>query len=397
MHRVPCRSKSICRLATLVALLGLPLIVAADERRIEDCVIEPNEVAEVSSSVDGVVDKIAIKRGDLIKRGQVIATLNSKVEKATVELARVRAERDQAIKARTARLEFTQRRLQRNRELFEQNLISEQVVDEAETDVLLAELELGEFLEERRIAEIELQRAQEALEIRTVRSPFGGVVVDVLVAPGESIENRPLVRIASIDPLNVEVIAPVELFGQITTGMQARVLPEQPIGGEHKAKVVLVDRVLDAASGTFGIRLQLRNRGYKLPAGLRCNVIFEPAPQSELNDAPSGETAESLPRAGEAVPAAIPASAASVAADEYVYTVYLFSTRSADIAGEVSEKFRKLGYDTEVIQTKAESVTRYRVAVTGFSDLDAAREYSESVTGTLGVDQTWIGKNPLVD
>ncbi len=403
MHRAQCLSKLFCRVAMLVAMLGLPLAAFADERKIEDCVIEPNEVAEVSSSVDGVVDQVKITRGDLIKRGQVIATLNSKVEKATVELARVRAERDQAIKARTARLEFTQRRLERNRELFEQKLISEQVVDEAETDVLLAELELGEFLEERRIAEIELQRAQEALAIRTVRSPFSGVVVDVLVAPGESIENRPLVRIASIDPLNVEVIAPVELFGQITTGMQAKVIPEQPIGGEHNAKVVLVDRVLDAASGTFGIRLQLRNRGYKLPAGLRCNVIFEPAPQSGLENAPSGTLGDAvgqLQQTGEPVLAAISGTAANIAdgaGSEYVYTVYLFSTRSADIAGEVSEKFRKLGYDTEVLQTRAESVTRYRVAVTGFSDLDAARDYSESVTGTLGVNKTWIGKNPLSD
>ena len=158
--------------------------------------------------------------------------------------------------------------------MFAQNLISEQIVDEAETDVLLAELELGEFLEDRVIAILELERAEEALEIRTIRSPFNGVVVDVLVASGESIENKPLLKIASIDPLNVEVIAPVQLFGKIKKGMKAEVVPEQPIGGKHTARVVIVDRVLDAASGTFGIRLQLSNRKYKLPAGLRCQVNF---------------------------------------------------------------------------------------------------------------------------
>jgi RND family efflux transporter MFP subunit len=241
---------------------------------IEDCVIEPNKIAEVSSAVTGVIDKLAVKRGQLVKQGQVVATLKSSIEKATVELARVRSERDQAIKAKRARLEFTQRRLERNQELFAQNLISEQIVDEAETDVLLAELELGEFLEDRVIAILELERAEEALEIRTIRSPFNGVVVDVLVASGESIENKPLLKIASIDPLNVEVIAPVQLFGKIKKGMKAEVVPEQPIGGKHTARVVIVDRVLDAASGTFGIRLQLSNRKYKLPAGLRCQVNF---------------------------------------------------------------------------------------------------------------------------
>ena len=251
--------------------------VAAESAVIEDCVIEPNEVAEVSSEVDGVIDRITVTRGDLVKRGQVVATLKSSIEKATVELARVRSERDQAIKAKRARLEFTQRRLKRNQELFEKNLISEQIVDEAETDVLLAELELGEFLEERMIAILELERAQEALKNRTIRSPFSGIVVDVLVAPGESIENRPLLRIASIDPLNVEIIAPVALFGKIKKGMTGKVMPEEPIGGKYTAKVVIVDQLLDAASGTFGIRLQLPNQKYKLPAGLRCKVEFSAA------------------------------------------------------------------------------------------------------------------------
>ena len=256
----------------LLASVSAPLQAAVTT--LEDCVIEPNKITEVSSAVDGIIDKLAVKRGQLVKKGQVVATLKSSIEKATVELARVRSERDQAIKARRARLEFSQRRLKRNQELFAQNLISEQVVDEAETDVLLAELELGEFLEERMIAILELERAEEALAIRTIRSPFSGVVVDVLVASGESIENRPLLRIASIDPLNVEVIAPVQLFGKIKKGTQAEVVPEEPIGGKHTARVVIVDRVLDAASGTFGIRLQLSNRKYKLPAGLRCQVNF---------------------------------------------------------------------------------------------------------------------------
>jgi RND family efflux transporter MFP subunit len=269
--------KRIGVLYLLLILLTAPAgfdAVADEDIVIEDCVIEPNKVAEVSSPVTGVIEGVTVKRGELVKKGQVVVMLESGVERATVELARVRSERDQAIKARRARLEYTQRLLQRNQELFAQKLISEQVVDEAETDVLLAELELGEFIEERKIAGLELERAREALKIRTIRSPFDGVVVDVLVASGESIENRPLLKIASIDPLNVEIIAPVALFGKIKEGMNAIVEPEEPIGGKHKAKVVIVDLVLDAASGTFGIRLQLPNREYKLPAGLRCQVDF---------------------------------------------------------------------------------------------------------------------------
>ena len=56
--------------------------------------------------------------------------------------------------------------------------------------------------------------------------------------------------------------------------MPAEVSPEDPIGGKYAAVVTVVDQVFDAASGTIGIRLDLPNPGYALPAGLKCKVRF---------------------------------------------------------------------------------------------------------------------------
>jgi multidrug efflux pump subunit AcrA (membrane-fusion protein) len=71
------------------------------------------------------------------------------------------------------------------------------------------------------------------------------------------------------------VIAPVDLYRQIETGMTARVFPEQPIGGELEAVVITVDPVVDAASGTFRVRLELDNSDNQIPAGISCGVAFE--------------------------------------------------------------------------------------------------------------------------
>ncbi len=79
---------------------------------------------------------------------------------------------------------------------------------------------------------------------------------------------------AQIDPLNVEVILPVSQLLFIKVGMRAKVIPEAPIGGQYIAEVKIVDRVIDAASGTFGVRLELPNPNNRLPAGLKCKVIF---------------------------------------------------------------------------------------------------------------------------
>jgi multidrug efflux pump subunit AcrA (membrane-fusion protein) len=91
---------------------------------------------------------------------------------------------------------------------------------------------------------------------------------------GEFVRGTPIVKLAQIHPLRVEVIAPVALLGKLSPGMTAEVLPESPIGGVHPAKVTVVDRVVDAASGTFGVRLEVPNPNYRLPAGLKCKARF---------------------------------------------------------------------------------------------------------------------------
>ena len=59
----------------------------------------------------------------------------------------------------------------------------------------------------------------------------------------------------------------------------------------------------------------------------------------------------------------------------YVYTVYLFSTRDEDVALETNRKLLKAGHDTQIIESTANSVKRYRVAATGFDSSQAAKKF----------------------
>jgi hypothetical protein len=56
--------------------------------------------------------------------------------------------------------------------------------------------------------------------------------------------------------------------------MKGEVYPEEPVGSRYTATVTVVDRVFDAASGTIGVRLEVPNPQYALPAGLKCQVRF---------------------------------------------------------------------------------------------------------------------------
>ena len=116
---------------------------------------------------------------------------------------------------------------------------------------------------------------------RTIRSPLSGVVVEKYLSEGERVEEKPVVKVATIDPLRVEVIVPSTYFSKIKTGMTAVVKPDMPDADPRTAKVIVVDRVIDAASNSFRVRLELPNPDNALPPGLRCKLDFEGMPTAD--------------------------------------------------------------------------------------------------------------------
>ncbi len=274
MNRLATLTDYLKPLALGLACCCSAVAMAADELQL-DCVIEPSEVADVSSSVRGIMENVLVERGDWVKKGQVIAKLESSVERANVSLAQAEAEANSLIHARTARLALAEKRLARVLELSKTKSIASQALDEAETDKVLAQAELEQVLQGQHLAQLRLSRAKSVLALRSIQSPVTGTVQTVHVSAGESVEDRPIMTIVQIDPLYVEAIAPVQMFGQIKQDDTAHVYPEEPLGGVFLAKVIMVERVIDAPSGTFGVRLKLSNLENKLPAGLRCKVSFD--------------------------------------------------------------------------------------------------------------------------
>ncbi len=259
-----------------------------------DCVIEPSDIVDLGSAVSGVVESIEVDRSDPVKKGAVIATLESSVEQVALDLARARAEFDTAIELRRESATFGHLTLKRNQELSRKSVIPVQDIDQIKTETRIAELQVRQEKENKRIAELEHQRAQAMLGRRTLRSPLDGVVMDRYKSVGEYVEEEPVLRLARLHPLNVEVVVPVEYLGRITPGMRAEVTAVVPGSDTHRAAVQRVDRVADAASGTYGVRLTLPNPDHGIPAGLRCRLVFLP-PDDTAPDNHAGNTDTRLP------------------------------------------------------------------------------------------------------
>ncbi len=237
-----------------------------------DCMIQPHQVVQVGSPAPGVIEHIGVERGDVVQRGQPLVQLNASVERAALAVARERAAATGDATVASSSRELARRELMRAEELHQQQFVSKTYLDKLRSEAGVAEGRSDQAKEKRTLSTREAELAAAQLEQRTVRAPITGVVLERLMSPGEYVDQKPMLRLAAIDPLRVDVLVPAAAFGQVSVGMQGRVTPEILNRSVHSATVKTVDRVIDAASNTFRVRLELPNPGHTLPAGLRCKL-----------------------------------------------------------------------------------------------------------------------------
>ena len=237
------------------------------------CLIEPRQVLKLAAPVQGVVASVKVDRGDRVRKGELVAQLDSEVEEANVTIARLRASNDTEVAAGQAKLDYLKRKEARKSALSNNSFGSQAELDEAKSDVRVAEAQLRENVMNQSQAKLEAIRAVALLHQRQIFSPVDGIVTERVLGDGEFVNDQAhILTIAQMDPLRVETYLPALVYGHIKAGDVATVMPEAPIGGEYQAKIVVVDQVFDAASNTIGVRLELPNPGLRLPAGVHCRV-----------------------------------------------------------------------------------------------------------------------------
>lgn len=240
-----------------------------------DCVMEPKLTVKLGTPDTGIMEQVKVDRGDLVHAGDVVAMLDSQLQRINVQMARIKAGSEIDVKSEQARLGYRKTAAQRNEALHQKDFVSTKAYDEAMVEMQLAQYAVQKAQNDHQMAAEELAQAQARLDRRSIHTPVDGVVVDVTSKPGEYVyEQTPVMTIADIDPLYVKVFVPVRFYGKLAVGTEAEVMPQQPVAGIHRASIRVIDHVFDAASSTFAVRLVLPNPNYALPAGLRCKVHF---------------------------------------------------------------------------------------------------------------------------
>lgn len=270
----------------LLLLLVLPAVPAPAQRSLPapavasdtaewPCQVTSSRRIELASPVIGVLSEVLVERGDRVRRGQIVAQLQSEVEAAQVALATVRASADAQLKLRRARLALAERTVTRNRPLAGDRFVSEQEMDQLRTERDVAALEAATAAEALAVARAELEQARAALAIRAIRSPIDGVVTDRTLSGGEQVRDKPILVIETLDRLHAEVSLPAAMRAEVHVGSRARISFPVPNLPPVSAEVALVDPVVEARSDMFGIRFVLDNAAGQIPAGIKCRVLLE--------------------------------------------------------------------------------------------------------------------------
>ena len=271
------------QLATVVLVTAASIATAAEL----ECLVEPRQVVELKAPVDGLISRITVDRGDFVKKDQVLVELDAGVDRSRLDLARYKSAMDSNIKAAALRAEFSSKKLDRENGLYQRNFVSAHERDEAETGKSLAEAELLEAKDNKKLAQLEVHNYEELLRLKTLRSPFKGVVMERARHPGEVTvggnDTKPILKLAEVDPLYVEVMAPASALGKVAVGDKITVALDEPVGQQVTARVQVIDPVIDAASGTLGIRLELPNPNNRIPPGIHCRADFTSVADSGRN------------------------------------------------------------------------------------------------------------------
>ena len=145
----------LCHPARAAALLvaSLLLIDRAAPAQVEslefDCLLEPKRTVIHAAPVIGVVAEVLVERGDVVSKGQLLATLESGVEEAGVAVARARRDANAELRGSEARRDFERRRLASNEQLHLEGVVSDLQYDEIESNLLLAEASVTQARENK--------------------------------------------------------------------------------------------------------------------------------------------------------------------------------------------------------------------------------------------------------
>lgn len=204
----------------------------------------PFQQVSVSAKVAGLIETVAVREGDVVASGQLLAQLADAEEKLEAERAA------RVVEVKTYDSKGTQ-------ELLQKDMVRKDEALEKKTEM--------------EVAILQSQLAQVALARKAVHAPIAGTVVARKKEPGEWVEpGMEFFEIVSFDEVFVQVLLTYEQAAPLKLGQSIEVeLPQLAGANVLSGKIDFIDPRVDAASGFQRVKVRLANPGRRILPGTR--------------------------------------------------------------------------------------------------------------------------------
>ncbi len=227
--------------------------------------IEPQSQVTVYSGVSGKVEKLAVDIGDNVTKGNPIATIEK--EKLILDVERL----ESALESAGINLENLGKDYERFKNLFEQNVISEQRFDSVTTAYESAQAQVKELEAVLALAKIQLRDS-------AIFAPISGVIAQKFIEEGDMVtatsqmKGAPVVNIVDMDIVKVIVNVTEKDIVKVKMGQKARVKVDAYPQETFEGAVSNISPVLDFSSRTAPVEVKIPNPAHLLKPGMFARV-----------------------------------------------------------------------------------------------------------------------------
>jgi membrane fusion protein, multidrug efflux system len=235
----------------------------------------------IYARVNGYVSKWLVDIGDHVKKGQVLAIIETPELDAELEAARAQLKSSQSqVVARQAEAEFSKTTNERWRD-SPKGVVSEQERESKKADYESSVARLYAANAQVNLDKSKVDQYAALAEFKQVKAPFDGTIterkIDVgnLVTAGSGSTTTPMYRMAQTDPLRIFVDVPQSAAGELmNSGVPAEIHAAGVVGGVFSGKIARSAESINPQARTMRVEVDMPNETHKLVPGMYVNVAF---------------------------------------------------------------------------------------------------------------------------
>lgn len=270
----------VMKTVSIIFALGIFAMTSEDvSAQILRAFSEPARRSHVAASEPGIVKTVFVRSGEHVEAGQLLAELNNAVLKQTLAVAQSKAESTARIDAAKAEQTIRQIQFSTLRDLDENGHANQFELERSRLELEAVNAEYQLAVEEKRHAEIEVNRIKAQLERRSIRSPFDGIVTDIHKEVGEYLSPTApdLATVVQLRTLKARFYLTSKQVANVKKGMVLQVRFASQSTGDPTIKddvinatVDYVAPVLNPKSGTAEVDVLIENKKLELRSGMEC-------------------------------------------------------------------------------------------------------------------------------